>query len=274
MLNIPSLAGHIGAQASAIRLGIAFHDLHTGHELLFNENETFHPASTIKVPVMMEVYRQAAAGKFDLDSRIPVHNTFVSIADGQPFSVHQEDDADEWLYEEIGKTIPIHELVERMITLSSNLATNLLVELVTPEAVTDLITLLGAKNVALIRGMDDTRAYHLKINNRASAGGLKRLLQCLAAGEVVSKQASREMIGILLRQHYNEGIPAGLPQGIPVAHKTGWIEGIYHDAAIVYPPDRLPYVLVVMTQGYEDHGEAHREVASISRDIFQAVIQP
>lgn len=79
------------------------------------------------------------------------------------------------------------------------------------------------------------------------------------------------MIDILAAQEFNDEIPAGLPKGTRVAHKTGWITGVTHDAAIVYPPDRKPYVLVVLTKGIPDRPVAQRLIADISRLVWDAV---
>lgn len=251
-----------------ILVSIAFQDLETGRETLLQADHVFHPASTIKLAVMAEVFNQASQGKLSLDETIAVHNVFPSIIDGSPYSLAASDDSDAPLYDCIGTEIPIRQLVERMIVRSSNLATNLLVERVTPEAVQALTRSLGIQDVVLLRGMDDTPAFQRGLNNQASARGLMRLLELLARGELVSNEASSEMLAILLRQEFNEGIPAGLPAGTQVAHKTGWIEGIYHDAAIVLPAGRAPYVLVVMTQGFSDPHQAHACVADISRQVY------
>ncbi|MCL4561068.1 MAG: class A beta-lactamase-related serine hydrolase [Chloroflexi bacterium] len=266
-----TLVDHWIAQTSAGTIAVALHDLSTGAETLVNAGISFNPASTIKVAVMMEVFRQAEDGQFSLDDLIPVKNSFASLVEGLPFALKREDDSEPNLYDLDGQEVSIRSLVEKMIIHSSNLATNLLVERVGADQITAYAKDLGAVDVCLRRGLFDDRAIALGWNNRANARGLMRLLIRLARGEVVSSGASKEMIEIMERQEFNEGIPAGLPSGIPVAHKTGWTDDVYHDAGIIYPPGQLPYVMVVMTQGFAEVSTAHAFVADISHQVYETL---
>jgi beta-lactamase class A len=107
------------------------------------------------------------------------------------------------------------------------------------------------------------------MNNTLTARGLMKILVRLAERDVVSKAASEEMLAILRGQKLNEGIPAGLPAGVSIAHKTGSFSGVYHDAAIVEPPRGRPFVLVVLTRGIKDGRRAHRLVADIARAVYR-----
>lgn len=265
--EIETLIGRSGAE----RVGIAFHDLATADALLINADEPFHPASTFKVCVMMELYRQAHEGRVDLDSRLIIKNQFASLVEGSPFSVDAADDSEQSLYRRLGESETLRELNRLMIVLSSNLATNLLVEVVSAARVTEFMAELGAPDLKVLRGPEDNRAYALGMNNVATARGLMQILLRLAEGSVVSEKASREMIDVLLGQQFNEGIPAGLPEGIPVAHKTGWNSRLYHDAGIVFPPDRAPFVLTIMTRGLPEETEAPHLAASVTRLLASAV---
>ena len=252
---------------SRVQVGLAAHRLSTGEEILINADAVFHPASTIKVCVMMEVFRQARQGRFGLDEPMRVKNEFASLADGSPYALSIEDDSEKDLYDRLGQTLPVRELVERMITVSSNLATNILIERVTPERTTAFMRELGAKDVLVRRGVEDNRAFRQGLNNSATARGLMQILVKLAKREVVSPQDSDEMIEILSRQQFNEMVPAGLPPGARVAHKTGWTGKFYHDVGIVYPPEGSPFVLAIMTEGFEKQSEAHMFLASIGKII-------
>ena len=230
-------------QSGAESVGVAFRDLETGQDLFADANEPFHPASTFKICVMMELYRQARSGGLPLDSRLPIKNAFHSIVDGSSFSLAPEDDAETSLYARIGETETLRELCRLMIVRSGNLATNLLIEALGAGNVTDFMHALGAPSLQVVRGTYDTLAVEQGRNNVATARGLDHILTRLAEGSVVSADASREMVEILLAQQFNEGIPAGiLPtlDGAKVAHKTGWIDRHYHDAAIIFPPGRAP----------------------------------
>jgi beta-lactamase class A len=259
-------------QYPAVTTAIALHDCETGAEFFLRPHEHFHPASTIKISVMMEAYHQAGQGLLSLDERLPITNQFASIVDGSPFTLTEKDDSESTLYQRIGQTESLRELVRLMITISSNFATNLLIQRVGAQQASAFMRELGAPDVRVLRGLEDGRAFDLGMNNVASAYGLMHLLHGLVEGRVVSRAASDEMIQVLLGQVFNEAIPKGVPEGLPVAHKTGCITGIYHDAAIVFPERRKPYCLVVMTQGIQDEPAGHALVASISKFCYDDIM--
>jgi beta-lactamase class A len=225
----------------------------------------------MKVPVLMELFRQAEDKTLSLDDRIAVKNEFPSLVDGTPFTLKVEDDSETTLYRRLGERITIRELARLMITESSNLATNLLIERVTAAKTSEFMGRLGAKEVRVLRGVEDGAAYRRGLNNTLTPCGLMKILTRLAERDVVSKQASDEMMAILRGQKFNEGIPAGLPPGagLKVAHKTGSFTGIYHDAAIVEPPETKPFVLVVLTRGIKDEARSHKLVADIARAVYR-----
>jgi beta-lactamase class A len=234
-----------------------------GGEILINPTVRFHAASTMKVPVMIELFGQAAAGRLRLDDSLVVTNTFHSIVDGSPYELSATEDSDGSVYRAIGRPMTLRALCEAMITVSSNLAANNLIERLGAKTIQATVDRLGASGMQVLRAVEDQKAFDKGMNNTSDAVGLATLLTALARGEVVSRQASEEMIAILKRQTFNDGIPAGLPSGTPVAHKTGNITGIHHDAAIVYT-DR-PYVLVVLVRGIDDEHVSARLIANISR---------
>jgi beta-lactamase class A len=259
------------AASGAETVAVAFRDLKTGRELLINPGVSFHAASTMKLPVMLEIYREAHAGLLSLDESLPVKNEFKSIADGSSFPVSSEDDSEHTLYRKIGGTETVRELVRLMITESSNLATNILIERVTPARVMELLRRLGARDMKVLRGVEDGKAFERGLNNMTTARDLLVLFSAIAEGRAVSRAASREAADVLAGQKFNEGIPAGLPAGMRVAHKTGSITKIEHDAGIVYPPGRKPYVLVVLVRGIAEEARAHRLIADISRAVYEDV---
>jgi beta-lactamase class A len=258
-------------QFSDKTISVAVHDLETGKEILIHADETFHPASTIKVHVMMEVFRQAAAGLLFLDDRLPLINSFISIADGSQFAVDAKDDSEVTLYQRLGETESIRELTHLMIVRSSNLATDILLKKVGAKNVNNFIKELRIEGVIVQRGVEDNVAFRLGMNNSATARGLTQTMQLIAEGRVVSEQASENMIEIMLQQEFNESIPALLPESVKVAHKTGWTGEFYHDTGIVFPDGRKPYAISLMTRGFAEDNEnaAHVCMATVSKMIYE-----
>src|SRR6266404_2265980 len=266
---LPEKIDELVRASGAETVAVAYYDLATGKELLINPDVSFHAASTMKVPVMMEIFRQAAAGKLSLDQRIRVKNDFASIVDGSHYSLTPDSDSDQSLYTRAGRSATIRELMRLMITVSSNLATNLLIERVTPSRVMDLMHTIEAEHIRVLRGVEDGKAFQQGLNNTTTARDLMIIMRRIAERRAVSTKASGEMIKIMLDQRFNEGIPAGLPRSARVSHKTGSITRINHDAAIVSSPGRTPYVLVVLTRGIEDEKLANKLIADISRMIYE-----
>jgi len=248
-------------------VAVAFHDLHNGQEFFINADESFHPASTIKVAVMMEVFNQVEKKIFSHADELPVINLFKSIVDGSMFSIDMQDDSETSLYDKLGSTVTVRELTRLMIVRSSNLATNILIEKVSAACVNSLLKELGVEDVQVLRGVEDNKAFAMGMNNSATARGLMQIAKLLQQGKVVSFDASEDMVNIMREQEFNEGIPAGLPKEYKVAHKTGWNDKIYHDFGIVFPDRREPYALAIMTSGFEKEQDAHKAVAEISKSI-------
>lgn len=269
------LSGRIAQRAAEVPgavVGVAFHDLQTGAALYQNADDSFHAASTMKVPVMIELFRRIDAGSLRLDQAIPLENRFASIVDGSPFQLNPGDDSDSSAYLRVGQRVPLKELIDRMITRSSNLATNALIELADAKRANATAHELGARNIKVLRGVEDTKAFQAGLNNTTTARDLSTLLDAIETGRAASRASCDAMRDVLLRQEFNDEIPAGLPPGTRVAHKTGSITGVLHDAAIVYPPNRKPYVLVVLTRDIADEKVARALIADISRYVYASVV--
>ncbi|HKC48298.1 MAG TPA: serine hydrolase [Gemmatimonadales bacterium] len=259
------------AQTQASAVGVYFHDLGSGDTLLVDANVRFHAASTMKVPVMIQLFRDRDAGKLALDDSVPIANDFRSIVDGSPYQLDKADDSDSSLYDLVGKKRTIRQLIELMETVSSNLATNLLIALVDAKRANATAHSLGADSILVLRGVEDGKAYRAGMNNTTTARDLGMLFTALAQFRAASPAACKEMLEILGRQHFTEGIPAGLPAGTRVEHKTGWIGGVvYHDAGIVRPAHGAPYVLVVLTGGVKADSVAYALVRDISHQVYAA----
>ncbi|HKP75512.1 MAG TPA: serine hydrolase [Longimicrobiaceae bacterium] len=248
-------------------VAVAFRDLATGDSLLIDAHEPLHAASTMKVPVMLELFRRADAGELSLSERVEVRNQFRSIADGSSYALDPADDSDSAMYARIGQRVEVRELIEHMITRSSNLATNLLIDLADPRRIAATMASIGAGEMHVLRGVEDGPAYRAGMNNTTTAYALMRVMAAVADSQAASPASSRAMVGILGRQEFTSMIPAGVPPGVRTANKTGNITRIAHDAAIVFPPGRAPYVLVVLTRGFTSTEAA----APVAREISAVV---
>jgi beta-lactamase class A len=253
-------------EASGAEVAVVMRTLDGRDEVSIEPDKPFHAASTMKVPVMIELFRQAEAGKLSLDDPLPIKNEFHSIVDGSVYQLSVGDDSDAEVYKNVGKTMTLRALCEAMITVSSNFAANLLIERLGAENIRKTVTALGADGMVVLRGVEDQKAFDKGMNNATTARALAVLMDKLAAGKAVSAKADAEMIAILKRQKFNDGIPAGLPAGTVVAHKTGSITKIHHDAAVIYGP--RPFVLVVLVRGIQDQKVSAALMASISREIW------
>jgi beta-lactamase class A len=259
--------------ATGAEYGVAYRDLETGHEILLHPDGEFHAASMMKVPVMVRLFRMADAGQLELDESIEVRNDFTSIYDGSSYSLSPNDDSDSTLYARLGSAVTPRELIDLMIRRSSNLATNLLVEIAGPDSIASMLAGFGAQGMKVRRGVEDIPAYRNGLNNTTSARGLLELYTALGQGRAASPSSTNQMLHILLGQEFNDAIPSGLPAGVPVAHKTGWITAVDHDGGIVLPPDGSPYVLVILTRGVEDEAITRAAAADVSRLIWEARLE-
>ena len=264
---IATLKARVSSRVSEVQgatVGVVFAEVGGRAAFSLNEDSVFHAASTMKLPVLIEYFRGIDAGRIKRDQDLLLGTEFKSIVDGSPYTLDAGVDSDSSVFARVGQRVPLRWLVERMIVRSSNLATNTLIEVLDAKRVDATARSLGTTNMKVLRGVEDGKAFQQGLNNQTSARDLAALLVAIETGKAASKSSSREMIDILARQEFNTEIPAGLPPGTRVAHKTGWITGVTHDAAIVYPPARKPYVLVVLTKGIPDRPVAQRLIAGVS----------
>ncbi|MBX2946621.1 MAG: serine hydrolase [Cyclobacteriaceae bacterium] len=252
---------------------VAFKDLQTGDTLLINARQNFHAASTMKTPVMIEVYKQVAQGKLSLSDSIDVKNEFHSIVDGSLYQLDLGDDSEQDLYAQVGSKQTLANLVYEMIIVSSNLATNIVIELVDAKKVTETMRTLGAMDIQVLRGVEDGKAFEQGLNNTTTAYDLLLIFEHLAKRNIVNQEACEDMTRILMDQKFKEIIPAKLPAEVKVAHKTGSITGVRHDSGIIFLPDGRKYVLVLLSKGMTDPEAGVEAMATVSRMIYDYVIR-
>lgn len=250
---------------------VAFKDLSSGKIFFINEQDNFHAASTMKTPVLIETYKQAAANKFSINDSILVKNTFRSIVDDSAYSLDTTDDSEKDLYLLLGTKLPISDLLYRMITKSSNLATNIVIDLVGAKNVMGTMKSLGANKIQVLRGVEDNKAFQQGLNNTTTAFDLMLLFEQMANGKIINKKSCDAMIKILMAQDFRDVIPAKLPADMKTATKSGSIKGICHDSGIVYLPDGRKYVVVLLSRGIEDHDMATDALANVSKCIYDYI---
>jgi beta-lactamase class A len=253
-----------------VELGIAFYDYQTTLQWSFNADAWFHAASTMKLAVLLGVYRMVDRGELTLDAPVHVRNKFTSIAGQKLYMLDINRDSDPEIYRHLGRTMPVKQLAYQMITTSSNFATNLLVDVVGVDTIQAALKELGIDGVTVLRGVEDQAAFDAGLNNLVTANGLLRMLRLIADGKAFSEGASGQMLEIMHDQQLKGGIPAGLPEAARVAHKTGNIATVHHDAGIVYLEDRKPYVLVILTR-FDQASPRSTAVADVSRDIYECL---
>lgn len=242
-------------------------DASTGTRISLQGDRVFHAASTMKVATLIEAFRQAEEGAISLSDSLRVENRFRSILDGSIYSI--EDDTDDAIYGRLGTRMSIRDLIGQMVSVSSNLATNLLIDHLGAAAIQGTIDRVGVRHMRVLRGVEDLKAYERGMNNVATSEDLALLLEAIRTGTAVSAEASTEMMEVLFKETFNEMIPRSLPADVRVAHKTGFITGIDHDAAIVYPKRGESYVVVILTEGFDDHASSRRAGAEIARIIHE-----
>lgn len=256
------------AQVPGAQVGISVQDLASNRRLNINGDTVMHAASTMKVPVLFALFREFERGRLKATQTLLLQNRFTSIVDQSTYTLNPNDDSDSTVYGWVGKEVPLRELASRMITHSSNLATNALIELLDPQRITALTRTFGATQMMVRRGVEDNLAFRAGLNNTTTANDLVALFVALHRGRVANAASTRDMLAILEAQAFNDEIPAGLPSGTRIAHKTGSITGVLHDAGLVYPATRAPYAIAILTRNIPDEKVARALMADCSRIIW------
>jgi beta-lactamase class A len=232
-----------------------------------------YAASTMKLPLVVAALRRVVRGELDLEQPVPVGSTFASVLDGSPFEMDPADDQDPQTWAAVGSTRTLGELAEQAITHSSNIATNLLLDVVGLGEVAEVLRLAGCSAATVVaRGIEDLRAREAGITNTVTAVDLGLLMAAVArrdpalGGEAVLGPVE----AMLARQVHLDQVPAGLPAGTPTASKSVWVPGVSHDVALVRPAGEEPFVLAVCTTIDLDETQAATFVAGIARDVWRA----
>jgi beta-lactamase class A len=273
--SLDARAVEIGATIPDGALAVSVYDYLSGFHWQHNGGRWFHAASTIKLAILAAVFDAIDAGRFTANSRVHVRNRFISVVEGRPFRVHPGRDADGAVYGALGRTMRIGDLAHHMIATSSNLATNLLLDVVGLEPARQTLARRGLEGIDLQRGVEDERAFEAGCNNRVTADGVVRLLQAIRDANGFSAASSSAMLDMLFDQQFSGGIAPGLPDAVRaiarVAHKTGDISTVSHDAGLVFLHGRPPYVVAILTESSGEAADRTAALTAVSRAAYDAV---
>jgi beta-lactamase class A len=224
-----------------------------------------YSASIMKLPILVAAHRLVERGRLDLDRRVAVHNDFASQRPGERFRLDQDEDSDPDTWAALGTEVPLRELVHRMITVSGNLATDVVLDEVgVAEVAAVLADADCSRRTAIVRGIEDYPARDAGIDNLITADDMARLVVALADGRLAGPAATTACEETLLAQEYRSGIPAGLPDDLVVGNKTGWIAGVNHDVALVHAPGLPPVGMAVLVSAPGSEAEREAGIARIA----------
>jgi len=274
--DLSALKEKLEKEINSVRgtFAVAFREINNNeNQIVINGDEVFHAASTMKTPVMVEVFKQSLSGRFSIEDSLLIKNEFKSIADESTFSLDVKDDGDDKIYSLIGQKRKIYDLVYDMITVSSNLATNILIEFVGPSNVYQTMRDFGLERIKVLRGVEDIKAYELGLNNTVTAIDLMKLYELIGMKKIFNEKVCNEMIMILLNQKFKDKIPKYLPENVKVAHKTGSISKVEHDGGIIFLPDGRKYVLVILSKNLDSNENGKETIAKISKHIYDYMIE-
>lgn len=251
---------------------VAYKNLTTGETILIHEDTSFHAASTMKTPVMVEMYRNVSEGKWNMSDSVVVKNEFKSIVDGSTYSLPDASDSEKGLYTKVGQKVTLYEITKEMIITSSNLATNMLIEWVTPEAIKKTLEDQGIYGLNVLRGVEDNKAFRAGLNNNTTAKAMMQFFEALYLNKFTDSTLTQEMFGILGDQKFTEMIPKHLPEDVKVYHKTGGITGVSHDSGVVILPDGTVYVCVILSKQLPDTDIGKANIANVSKLLYDYTI--
>ncbi|MDE3001405.1 MAG: class A beta-lactamase-related serine hydrolase [Gemmatimonadota bacterium] len=275
-------------------VGVSARHLETGREIQHNADDVFFTASTLKVPVLVELYRQVDRGIVDLDRRVELTDELRVPESG----ILKEMTA--------GINPSLHDLAMLMIIISDNTATDILYDLVGGDNLNNTTRDLGLHKTRIpmtvrqllfsVVGLDpenagdtydlcaerlfneayvrDAAGYDPERSDVSSPGDMCRLLELLYSGEILSPASTEGALDILKRQQLRTVIPYALPVGTTVAHKTGFYLGVRADAGIVYSPTG-PYTIAIMAKHVtsRDRMAFDLSLAALSRVVYDALVE-
>jgi beta-lactamase class A len=220
---------------------IWFHDLRTGDSVSIRGERRYTAASTIKVPIAMYLYHLAANNRLNLDRKVAVQREDWAAGTGVLQAVAP------------GSLYTYRELARLSIVQSDNIAANVLMRTLGQEQLVSYLKEIGVR--------------HDREQNQISPRDLGLAIRHLWRMALRYPKPWAQLLEYLQETAHNDRLPAGVPEGVPVAHKIGSVDLSFHDAGIVYHPQR-PYILVVMTDTMGERAAA-RFISRVSREVWR-----
>jgi beta-lactamase class A len=232
-------------------IGVAIVDLTDGHQYLLHADDVFPQASSIKICVLAELYRQAQQGKLKLTDLYT-----VNAAD-----LVQDSDIMGGLTPGVTK-ITLRDLATMMVAVSDNAAANVLIDRVGMDNVNTFLAAQGLRETRLRRKMMDLKAAAEGRENISTPTEMARLLQALYRGEILNKEMTVDFFKVL-STHKDSWIPRDLPDDLKIADKPGSLEGVRNDSGVIFV-DQRPYILCVMTTYLHRERDGEEAISSVS----------
>lgn len=231
--------------------GILVKDLQTQQTIGINSSKLFPSASLVKVPIMAAYFQAQAEGKLNISDKLVLKRK------------HKIRSCSKLYFVRTGTKIPISDLIERMITESDNTATNVLVDNLGFSYLNQKFVEFGLKNTDIRRDIMDLEWRNAGIENYTTAEDMAVLLEKIYRGQLVSVDASAQMLAVLKRQKVNDRLPKGLPGNITIAHKTGLLKGTVSDVGVVFTT-KGDFIICVITSDIRNFRTAKRFIGKIA----------
>ncbi len=231
--------------------GLVIKDLSTGWEIAYNKNSSFASASLVKVPIMVVCFQAAGEKRINLQQEVIFKNSHRTGGSGVLKNAPS------------GSKFTVEKLVEIMIEHSDNTATNMLIDLLKFNYINLRFKEYGLRKTNLSRRMMDFSARKIGIENYTTPRDMAYILEKFYRGGFLSKEISDRCIGLLKLQKYKDRIPAMLPSGAQVAHKTGLERSACHDIGIIFTP-QADFLICALTKKGKNAKKAKRFISKIS----------
>ena len=246
------------AEAQPYPVAYYIKDLKSGRVISFRDRAAMPSASLVKMPVMVAVYEAIAAGQLSRNERLPVLERHKVSGCGPTAGIPS------------GQTQSVRELLENMITISDNTATNILVERVGMDAVNRACRQYGLYQTDMIRDVMDLAARDHGVENMTSARDMGQFMESLERGEFIGNDYCEEMRAILLRNKLRDRIPRFLPMELPVAHKTGLMYNVVHDVGALYFRDRT-VIVSALTRDSPSYWVSKEFIGKVALRVYEAM---